>query len=68
MARSKPIHKYALVVGLKELNFIVAITREGIYDAPALSKSDVGFSMMNGTDIAKNSSDIILMNNYFSSI
>ena len=68
MARSKPIHKYALVVGLKELNYIVAVTGDGTNDAPALSKSDVGFSMFDGTDIAKNSSDIILMNNNFSSI
>ena len=68
MARSKPIHKYALVVGLKELNYIVAVTGDGTNDAPALSKSDIGFSMFDGTDIAKNSSDIILMNNNFSSI
>ena len=68
MARSKPIHKYALVVGLKELNYIVAVTGDGTNDAPALSKCDIGFSMFNGTDIAKNSSDIILMNNNFSSI
>ena len=68
MARSKPIYKYALVVGLKELNYIVAVTGDGTNDAPALSKSDIGFSMFEGTDIAKNSSDIILMNNNFSSI
>ena len=68
MARSKPIHKYALVLGLKELNYIVAVTGDGTNDAPALSKSDVGFAMMNGTDIAKNSSDIILLDNNFSSI
>ena len=68
MARSKPIHKYALVLGLKELNYIVAVTGDGTNDAPALSKSDVGFSMFAGTDIAKNSSDIILMDNNFSSI
>ena len=68
MARSKPIHKYALVLGLKELNYIVAVTGDGTNDAPALSKSDVGFSMFDGTEIAKNSSDIILMDNNFSSI
>ena len=68
MARSKPIHKYSLVLGLKELNNIVAVTGDGTNDAPALSKSDVGFSMFDGTDIAKNSSDIILMDNNFSSI
>ena len=68
MARSKPIHKYALVLGLKELNYIVAVTGDGTNDAPALSKSDVGFSMFDGTEIAKNSSDIIIMDNNFSSI
>ena len=68
MARSKPIHKYALVLGLKELGYVVAVTGDGTNDAPALSKSDVGFSMFDGTDIAKNSSDIILMDNNFSSI
>ena len=68
MARSKPIHKYALVLGLKELDYIVAVTGDGTNDAPALSKSDVGFSMFDGTDIAKKSSDIILMDNNFSSI
>ena len=68
MARSQPIHKYALVLGLKELNYVVAVTGDGTNDAPALSKSDVGFSMFDGTDIAKNSSDIILMDNNFASI
>ena len=68
MARSKPIHKYALVLGLKELGYVVAVTGDGTNDAPALSKSDVGFSMFDGTDIAKESSDIILMDNNFSSI
>ena len=39
MARSQPFHKYALVLGLKELNQIVAVTGDGTNDAPALSKS-----------------------------
>ncbi len=68
MARSQPIHKYALVLGLKELNQIVAVTGDGTNDAPALSKSDVGFAMFSGTDIAKESSDIIIINNNFSSL
>ena len=68
MARSQPFHKYALVLGLKELNQIVAVTGDGTNDAPALSKSDVGFSMFSGTDIAKESSDIIILNNNFSSL
>ena len=68
MARSQPIHKYALVLGLKALGHVVAVTGDGTNDAPALSKSDVGFSMADGTDIAKEASDIIIMDNNFSSI
>ena len=68
MARSQPIHKYALVLGLKELGKIVAVTGDGTNDAPALSKSDVGFSMFSGTDIAKEASDIVIMDNNFSSL
>ena len=68
MARSQPIHKYALVLGLKSMGSVVAVTGDGTNDAPALSKSDVGFSMNDGTDIAKEASDIIIMDNNFSSI
>ena len=68
MARSQPIHKYALVVGLKALKNVVAVTGDGTNDAPALSKSDVGFSMFAGTDIAKEASDIVILDNNFSSI
>ena len=68
MARSQPIHKYALVLGLKELDKIVAVTGDGTNDAPALSKSNVGFAMFAGTDIAKEASDIIIMDNNFSSL
>ena len=68
MARSQPIHKYALVLGLKSLGKVVAVTGDGTNDAPALSKSDVGFSMFAGTDIAKEASDIVIMDNNFSSL
>ena len=68
LARSEPLHKYALVLGLKELNKVVAVTGDGTNDAPALSKSDVGFAMFAGTDIAKQASDIIILDNNFSSI
>ena len=68
MARSQPIHKYALVLGLREMDKIVAVTGDGTNDAPALSKSDVGFAMFAGTDIAKEASDIIIMDNNFSSL
>ena len=68
LARSQPIHKYALVLGLKTLNKVVGVTGDGTNDAPALSKSDVGFAMFAGTDIAKAASDIIIMDNNFSSL
>ena len=68
MARSQPLHKYALVLGLKDLNHVVAVTGDGTNDAPALSKSDVGLAMADGTDIAKDASDIIIMDNNFTSI
>lgn len=68
MARSQPLHKYALVLGLKDLRHVVAVTGDGTNDAPALSKSDVGFAMFAGTDIAKEASDIVIIDNNFSSI
>ena len=66
MARSQPLHKYALVLGLKSLKNVVAVTGDGTNDAPALSKSDVGFAMFAGTDIAKEASDIVIIDNNFS--
>ena len=68
MARVEPIHKYALVLGLKSLKNIVAVTGKGTNDAPTFSISDIGISMFSGTDIAKEASDIILIDDNFSSI
>jgi P-type Ca2+ transporter type 2B len=69
IARASPDDKFLLVLGLKELKHIVAVTGDGTNDAPALKKSDVGFSMgLKGTDIAKEASDIVLLNDTFSSV
>ena len=68
LARAQPLHKYALVLGLKSLGNVVAVTGDGTNDAPALSKSDVGFAMIDGTDISKDASDIVILDNNFSSI
>ena len=68
IARAEPIHKYALVLGLKTLKNIVAVTGKSTNDAPTLEIGDIGISMLSGTDVAKRASDIILTDNNFSSI
>lgn len=69
LARSRPIDKFTLVLGLKDLGLVVAVTGDGTNDAQALSKSDVGFAMgIQGTDIAKDAADIIILDDNFSSI
>lgn len=54
LARSRPEDKYALVLGLKERENVVAVTGDGTNDAPALKRADVGFAMnIAGTEVAK---------------
>lgn len=69
LARSSPDDKRLLVETLKERNDIVGVTGDGTNDGPALKTAHVGFSMgVTGTEIAKEASDIILMDDNFSSI
>ena len=69
LARSRPFDKYALVMGYRKLDCVVAVTGDGTNDAQALSKSDVGFAMgIEGTDVAKDAADIIILNDNFASI
>lgn len=69
LARSRPEDKYALVVGLKERDNVVAVTGDGTNDAPALSKANVGFAMnIAGTEVAKQAADILIMDDNFTSI
>ncbi|CAG8464180.1 6543_t:CDS:2 [Ambispora gerdemannii] len=69
LARSSPEDKRILVAKLKELGRIVAVTGDGTNDGPALKTADVGFSMgISGTEVAKEASSIILMDDNFSSI
>nr|POE71340.1 calcium-transporting atpase 2 [Quercus suber] len=69
LARSSPDDKKTLVKRLKEMGETVAVTGDGTNDAPALKAADVGFSMnIAGTEVAKEASDIILMDDNFSSI
>ena len=69
LARSSPEDKRILVKRLKDKGEIVAVTGDGTNDAPALKTADVGFSMgIAGTEVAKEASAIILMDDNFSSI
>ena len=69
LARSSPEDKFILVTGLKELDNVVAVTGDGTNDAPALKKANVGFAMgIAGTEVAKEASAIILLDDNFTSI
>lgn len=69
LARSSPLDKKILVETLMEMGEVVAVTGDGTNDGPALKTAHVGFSMgITGTDIAIEASDIVLMDDNFSSI
>lgn len=67
MARATPEDKHALVVGLRDLGCVVAVTGEGINDVKALRASNIGLAMGSGCEMAKEASDLILMDDNFGS-
>ncbi len=68
ISRARPNDKERIVKALKELNMVVAVTGDGTNDAPALNAADVGLSMGDGTAVAKEASDMTILDNSFSTI
>lgn len=68
IARARPMDKKRLVEALQSKNQVVAVTGDGTNDAPALNAAHVGLSMGAGTSVAKEASDITIIDNSFSSI
>lgn len=68
VARALPTDKSRLVRVSQELNLVVGMTGDGVNDAPALKKADVGFAMGSGTEVSKEAAEITILDDNFNSV
>ena len=68
VSRALPMDKKRLIEAAQELDMVAGMTGDGVNDSPALKSADVGFSMGDGTEVAREASDIVILNNSLTSI
>lgn len=68
VSRAKPLDKKRLVSVAQQMNHVCGMTGDGVNDAPALKQADIGFAMGDGTAVAQEAGDVVILNNSLTSI